>query len=350
MRVALVVLLGVAPGCVFGGDGGGGGQPIPPDAAPEPLTDLDLTGTYQTEETWDLEEPLAGHPQLGDAVAELTIDIIVAQLGLPDSLEPAGELILEAALGGAISDFVDSTFPSELGPGGGFLGDLRDALGALEVEVTFTLTDDDRGPPGAGDNPNFFTGDSTITAMRAHHGDAVIDIPIAEPMPAWSYSTVYTASRAVVGAHHELPYGDMIAAIAGALLGVSDIEAYAAETAAALDCDGLAEAIADIQATVDDYGAASDDVQMWLDDAAGVVLAGCADLENQVGENVVPLLGTGMHVIRGVVSPLVDDDGDGRVDGFEPEPGSSASVDFSVNGVSTSSMNTEAAYRATRVR
>lgn len=348
-RLVLLLGLGLAPGCFFGDDSGGTGQPIPPDAAPEPLTDLDLTGAYATEESWDLSDPLDSYPELGDAVADLVIDIIVAQLGLPDSLDAAGELVLDAALGGAISDFVNGTFPTELGPGGGFLGDLRDSLRALEVETTFTLTEDDQRPPGAADNPNFFTGISTITALRARHGDTAIDVPVSEPTPARSYATVLIATRVVVGAQHRLPYGDLIASISGELLGVSDVPAYAAETAAALDCSGLADTIADIEATIEDYGVATDEVRMWLDDASAVVLAGCADLENQVGELVVPLLGTTLHAQRGVVSPLVDADVDGRIDTFTPESDSAATVTFFVEDVSTNSRYTDVDYSCTRV-
>ena len=90
-------------------------------------------------------------------------------------------------------------------------------------------------------------------------------------------------------------------------------------------------------------------MRTWLDDAAAVVLAGCADLENQVGELVVPLLGTTMTAQRGVVSPLLDDDADGRVDRFVPESESSATVGYFLDGVSTSSLVSAVDYTAARV-
>ena len=115
----------------------------PPEPEPEPLTGpLDFTGVYDLQSEWDLSGAIAAD-SLGDLVADLLIEQVVAGLGLPGFLQDDARDALSSIAHDPIADFIDANTSDVLDPSTGVLADLAEILGQVHVIGELELTDAD---------------------------------------------------------------------------------------------------------------------------------------------------------------------------------------------------------------
>lgn len=96
-------------------------------------------GKYTTAGTWDLGGPLANGRTVGDSVADLLVEQVVALIGVPSLVEDDAAKLLDAAVRPAVKAVVDPNAPKELAPGGSVHDVLALSLAQVKVESELEL-------------------------------------------------------------------------------------------------------------------------------------------------------------------------------------------------------------------
>ena len=128
---------------------------------------VDFSGVFSTVGTVDLSGPITASESIGDGVARLIIDGLVARATVPDVVKGQLRQTLELALRDPIAAAVDAQTPAEWQIGGAQHALLSRTLAAVEMETALTLTGTAAG----------LTGTQRITAIRVP-GDVPLSLDL----------------------------------------------------------------------------------------------------------------------------------------------------------------------------
>jgi hypothetical protein len=295
----------------------GGPASSPP---PPPRTTLAVEATYLRTGSWDLSAPLDVEPELGDRVADLTVDVIVDYIGPPDFLDGLARDAFDLLLHEIIASYANDLFPAELTPSGQFRDNLKEALSDIQVEGYFELVAKDY-------DPNLFAGGGELTRVALRYNDDLVEIAPAdlnrEDIAPANASVlghpgsviVVDQTTAVLSLSTQISYGALVRAAAKELLGVEDVQSYVEELAATFDCEALSQAItADAEPILDAVAGDDSLLAAYLDQVAEVIVAGCVDLRGGVEETILPALHRNSQLHELGRGQLRDKDNDGVVD------------------------------------
>jgi hypothetical protein len=204
-------------------------------------------GSYTASATWNVSGPLAHGRTAGDAVADLLIDTLVAQGGIPDAVADEAHTQVSSLIRADVKAAVDAQAPQLLAPDGAVTQALGAALASLEVESAITLEE--------GFLPNSLEGQETITTLAFHHAETRYELSPSDlyggaMQGEWSGSAGDTTLDVEP---HGLPlhYGELVLRVASLVIDEAGLTALKNDMVAAVQCGSVVGAILDGDASLD---------------------------------------------------------------------------------------------------
>lgn len=195
-------------------------------------------GTYSTSGTWDLGGPLANDRTVGDAVADLLTEQLVALLGIPSLVEDEAEGLVDKAVRPAVKTVVDPYAPAELSPGGSLYKVLGATLTQIKVESALTLEKDLL--------PGSMKGDERFTTFSFEHEGKVYALDAKELSrlgiditAKWKGKETKADQLEVDGHSVEIEFGELVQRIADLLVDAAGQTELKGEVKAAISCDAI---------------------------------------------------------------------------------------------------------------
>ncbi len=199
-------------------------------------------GTYSAEATWDLTAPLGGGRTVGDVVADVLVEQIVALLGVPSLLEDQIYGAVSKVVRAPVKAVVDGQIPPELAPGGDVYALLSTVLATLRSESTVVLE--------KGLLPGSMKGDETFSAFVFVHEGKTTRITVEElagmgvTVSAEWGGREDGASTLAVDAHDvEIRFGELVRRVVTLLLDAAKQEQLKQQVLAAVGCEPIVKGI-----------------------------------------------------------------------------------------------------------
>lgn len=226
------------------------------------VSDPKWVGTYTTEQTWDLGGPLANGRTVGDAVADLLVEELVAVLGIPSLVEDKAEELLDGAVRPVVKAVVDPNAPPEISPGGFIYQVVGASLAKVKVTSDLTL--------GKGTLPGSLSGAETFNTFSFDYETKTYEFDAKELSKLGVVVTAEWSGKGKDGDvldvdQHavEIEFGQLVQKIADLAVTAVDQNLLKGEVKAAVSCDaivaklspdgkGLTIAVSDWSETLDD--------------------------------------------------------------------------------------------------
>jgi hypothetical protein len=245
---------------------------------------LSWAGVYDADGVWDLSGPINAQRTLGDVVADLLIEEIVARAGVPSAVEANAKSAVRSIVGAKIKAAVDTGAPESLRPDSDLMKRLAQVLASTEVLSRIELS--------AGAPAGTIGGTEDFTAFKFVHEGQTRTLPVAElvgPAKAslsadWE-GDLTAPDRATVDPHAvELRFGKLVLWVLDHVLAVPAAAELAATAASHVGCDAVTAAITDGKPSFTfGVGVASYSV------GAASLGAGCSKVAGLIGQKVLGL-------------------------------------------------------------
>lgn len=223
-------------------DAGPDAEPPGPDAQPScPDVEAVWAGAYDLSGTYELSAPLNADRGLGDLVADLLVEDAVDLLGVPAFLADDAKALLEDQIGQTIRTRINNSASDQWLRNDSFIADLIAVTADVQFFSQLTLETSELGVAGL----------EELEYFRVEYQGISHDIDANTVAGGFQYVPVLadwigTAEGPVLNIEdHEfgVRYGEFVSTIVSEVIGTSALDAFEGRVTAAVDCQGIVDAI-----------------------------------------------------------------------------------------------------------